>query len=640
MQSAGPGGGIRHDVRAASMSEGPLDQGESLEDIATFLSGVEAFKTLDREQLSRVAAAVTHRGLRAGEALIVEGGHPSTQLWVLRDGALDLLRRDRLVTVMTTGELLGYASLLTRTAPAFSVRARVDCTLYCIPGELGIELLSREDGVRWLATTQRDALLYAARSLSPLPEVQTLPVTAVMRGVPQLCDPEMTISEAAELMTARGRSAILVRARGGLGIVTDVDLREKVVVGGVSRDAPVSAIMSAPVHTIRSDTFAAEASIAMLTLGVSHLPVLDDGGTVVGMVSAGDLMSLEARNPFALRRAVHRARDEDELVAAAGDIPKLFVDLLDARLDAPVLCRVLTILHDALTVRLLELAFERHGAPPVDYAWLVFGSAAHHRGHRQRLHLRKRAQGARRIEQRVALGRRQPAHAVLTAEQLDAEIAGDAVERAVDAGPHREGRRGAGEQACVAEELAGRHHGDQVVPAQKVEGAVAKHPELRAGMATLDDHRLAGAQVAVRHRGRDPRQLVAAQRSERLDAGQKGRDVVEALALVDRSLAHGRSTNVVPDASTMACELRLMASSLTVPGAPSTTTPHAGPILPPAPNDGHHPEGAFPADAGEREACSCGMWPSRGYGHYEVRKLTYILPATRTARPGIPGGPS
>ena len=360
------------------MSEGTVDQGESLEDVATFLSGVEAFRTLDRDQLSRVAASVTHRGLRAGEALIVEGGHPSTQLWVLRDGALDLLRRDHLVTVMTSGELLGYASLLTCTAPAFTVRARGECTLYCIPGDLGIELLSREDGVRWLATTQRDALLYAARSLSPLPEVQTLPVTSVVRGAPQLCDPEMTISEAAELMTAHGRSAILVRARDGLGIVTDVDLREKVVVGGVSRDAPVSAIMSAPVHTIRSDTLAAEASIAMLTLGVNHLPVLAHDGTVVGMVSAGDLMSLEARNPFALRRSLHRARDEDELVAAAGDIPKLFVDLLDARLDAPVLCRVLTILHDALTVRLLELAFERHGAPPVDYAWLVFGSAARH----------------------------------------------------------------------------------------------------------------------------------------------------------------------------------------------------------------------------------------------------------------------
>ena len=358
------------------MTEDPDSHGESLEDVATFLSGVEAFKTLSRDQLSRVAASVTHRRVRAGEAMIVEGGLPGEQLFVLRDGTLDLLRRDSLVTVMTSGELLGYPSLLTGTAPAFTVRARSDCTLYCIPGDIGVELLSREDGVRWLAASQREALLYAARSLSPLPEVQTLPVTAVVRGEPLFCEPDTTIREAAEIMTAQGRSAILVRARDGLGIVTDVDLRDKVVVGGVSRDAPVSAIMSTPVHTIGADTLAAEASIAMLTFGVSHLPALNGGGGVVGIVSAGDLMSLEARNPFALRRSLQWARDEDELASAANDVPKLFVDLLDARLDAPVICRVLTVLHDTLTARLLELAFARHGAPPVDYAWLVFGSAA------------------------------------------------------------------------------------------------------------------------------------------------------------------------------------------------------------------------------------------------------------------------
>ena len=359
------------------MSEDPDSRSESVEEIATFLSSdVEAFSTLGGDQLARLAAAVTHRELAAGETMIVEGGPHSTQLWVLRDGALDLLRRDQLVTVMTTGELLGYSSLLTRTAPAFTVRARSDCALYCIPGDLGVELLSREDGVRWLATTQRDALLYAARSLSPLPEVQTLPVTAVIRGAPQFCDSDTTIGEAAEAMTAEGRSAILVRTREGLGIVTDTDLREKAVAGGVSRDAPVSAIMSTPVRTVAAGAFAPEASLTMLTFGVSHLPVVADDGAVVGIVSAGDLMSLEARNPFALRRSLQWARDEDELVAAASDVPRLFVDLLDARLDAPLVSRVLTILYDTLTARLLELAFERHGTPPVDYAWLVFGSAA------------------------------------------------------------------------------------------------------------------------------------------------------------------------------------------------------------------------------------------------------------------------
>ena len=170
------------------MTEDPDSHGESLEEIATFLAGVEAFKTLSADQLARVAAAVTHRRVPAGEAMIVEGGLPGTQLYVLRDGTLDLLaprlpghRDDR-------RRAARLPQLLTRKQHRPStVLARSDCELYCIPGVLGTEKRSREDGGRLLATTQRDALLYAARSLAPLPEVQTLPVSAVVRGAQRRC---------------------------------------------------------------------------------------------------------------------------------------------------------------------------------------------------------------------------------------------------------------------------------------------------------------------------------------------------------------------------------------------------------------------------------------------------------------------
>ena len=97
---------------------------------------------------------------------------------------------------------------------------------------------------------------------------------------------------------------------------------------------------------------------------------------MVGILSASNLMTLEARSPFALRRSIQSARTEKDLDDAAADMPKLFLDLLDAHLDAPSLTRVLTVLCDTMTSRLLELAFERHGEPPVPYAWLAFGSGA------------------------------------------------------------------------------------------------------------------------------------------------------------------------------------------------------------------------------------------------------------------------
>lgn len=344
-----------------------------------FLSRIPPFKGLTEEELTEVVASIRERAVAEGEAILVEGGPPGTELYVVRLGTLELVHKDAYVAVVTAGEVVGHPTLLTGLAPEFTTRAREDSLLYCIPGDVALDLLSRPPGVEWMAANARERLLQASGTMRAMPDVRTLPVTSVTRSKPLFCDATTTAREAAEIMIREKRSAILVRAPGGrgvVGIVTDVDLRNKVVVGGVSRHAPVTEIMSAPVHTIGADVLAPEASIAMMSAGVNHLPVVDGDGEVVGMLSASSLMSLESRSPFALRRELMAARNEEELIAAAKDIPTLFVDLMTAHLDAPSVTRVLTVLHDTITARLLELTIDRMGEPPVPYAWLAFGSAA------------------------------------------------------------------------------------------------------------------------------------------------------------------------------------------------------------------------------------------------------------------------
>ena len=348
-------------------------------DRVRFFRRVPPFKDLPADELERIAASLRERAVPEGESLLVEGGPPGEELYVVRLGAFELVHKDAYVAVVTAGEVLGHPTLLSGLAPEFTVRAREDSLLYCIPRDEAVSLLSRPAGLQWMAVNLRERLLQAAGTMRAMPDVRTLPVTSVTRSKPLFCDPETTAQQAAEIMIAEKRSAILVRGPGGRGIqgiVTDVDLRDKVVVGHASRHAPVTEIMSAPVHTIGAGVLAPEASIAMMTAGVNHMPVLDDEGEVLGILSASNLMSLEARSPFALRREIMAARSDEELVTVSADIPKLFLDLMTAHLDAPSVTRVLTVLHDAITSRLLELVVDRLGEPPVPYAWLAFGSAA------------------------------------------------------------------------------------------------------------------------------------------------------------------------------------------------------------------------------------------------------------------------
>jgi CBS domain-containing protein len=341
-----------------------------------FISRSEPFKGLTPEELAKVAAAITEQAVAPGETVLVEGGKPGTALYMVHEGTMELLYDDVVVAIIASGDVFGHPTLLTGEAPEFTTRARSATRLYCIPKDLAISVLSRPDGLSFVSRTLRDRLIQAARTMSGVPDVRAQPVTSLVRSTPLFCGPDTTIHDAAEMMIAAKRSALLVETRDGLGIVTDVDLRNKVVVGGVSREAPVTAIMTIPVKTVSAEVLAPEASIQMMAAGVNHVPVVDQAGKVVGILSASSLMTLDARSPFALRRAVNAAADEEALVAASKDIPALFVSLMESNMDAPAVSRILTLLCDSIVMRLLELGIERHGEPPVAFAWMAFGSAA------------------------------------------------------------------------------------------------------------------------------------------------------------------------------------------------------------------------------------------------------------------------
>src|SRR5664280_437529 len=343
---------------------------------AEFLAGHEPFKGLSRPDLERVAAALHERAVVTGEMVLVESGPPGTELYVVREGTFELTHKQALVAILTSGEVFGHPTLLTGLPPELSTRARQDSTLYVIPHEVALAVLSRPEGLRFVAGSLRERLLDAARTMRALPDAVTRPVTSLIRSAPLFLDPDASVRRAAQLMEVERRSALLVRTREGLGIVTDLDLRNKVVARGLSLEAPITAVMSQPVKTVRADALAPEAAIEMMAAGVNHLPVVDSGGRVVGMLSASNLMTLDARSPFALRRMIYKARTLDDLEKAATDVPQLFVDLMASHLEAPAVTRVLTLLHDAMTQRVLELAIDERGEPPVGYAWLAFGSAA------------------------------------------------------------------------------------------------------------------------------------------------------------------------------------------------------------------------------------------------------------------------
>src|SRR5262245_59063032 len=83
----------------------------------------------------------------------------------------------------------------------------------------------------------------------------------------------------------------------------------------------VQDVMTADVVTARPDMSLKEAARTMTTHGISGMPVLDDEGFVVGVISEADLIAKEAQEPETdgqlLRRLARRGPSDDERRFAA-----------------------------------------------------------------------------------------------------------------------------------------------------------------------------------------------------------------------------------------------------------------------------------------------------------------------------------
>ena len=347
-----------------------------MEHLDTFLARYAPFAALAPALRAELAAAAQLRELSPGMTVLVEDGVPADGLWVVRTGSIELLHQGEVVAVLEPGQCFGHPSLLTGMAPAFTVRAREASQCLWLDPTDALRALGTQAGAAFVARTMRDRLTQAGQTVHGLHDVGTTPVSAIMRPA-VFVDPDEPVRDAiARLGTGEGAAALLLWLPGDrLAIVTDADVRARFAAAGISLDAPVRELARTPVATVPVRQLAVEATVDMLAAGVEHLPVVD-GDHVCGLLSAADLLGLDAQSPIGLRHTILGAADADVLERATAHLPALFLALARAGVPSRDLGRVLSLQHDAVVTRLIDFSLWRHGPAPEAWTFLDLGSAA------------------------------------------------------------------------------------------------------------------------------------------------------------------------------------------------------------------------------------------------------------------------
>jgi CBS domain-containing protein len=202
------------------------------------------------------------------------------------------------------------------------------------------------------------------------------PVRALLRRGAVTVSPQTTVHEAAQCMREQHVSSLLLVQDGRLvGLVTDRDLRNRVLAAGASLETPLRDIATADPLTISAAAPGFEALLLMARHNIHHVPVLD-GSVVAGMLTATDITRQQGMAPVFLASDIRKQTELAGLVACAGQVKALQQQLAASGASAYSTGHIVTAITDALTTRLLELGEARFGPPPVPYAWVAAGSQA------------------------------------------------------------------------------------------------------------------------------------------------------------------------------------------------------------------------------------------------------------------------
>jgi CBS domain-containing protein len=339
-------------------------------DIVEFLRRQPPFEDLTEEELEELSRSVEVEFFPAGETILRQGENPVEHVRVIRRGTVELIDQGKTLDVLGEGELFGHPSMLSGLPAGFQARAGEDTLCYRLPAEAVVPLLARPAGLRFVARS----LLNRPTPAMGVDPVQQ-PAARLVRGRPVICKPDDTVREAARRMAEAEASAALVRLEDGeLGILTDHDLRDRVVAGGVDVDAPVTEVMTAPAFTVTPERLGSEVMLEMLDRGIRHVPVVWPHGEALGVLSDREILAAETRAPFSLRRSIDDAADVETLRQAVGQLNPAVIALHDAEVSAAQISSIIAVVIDALTRRLLELAAVEQGDPPRPLTWLALGS--------------------------------------------------------------------------------------------------------------------------------------------------------------------------------------------------------------------------------------------------------------------------
>ncbi len=359
--------------------------------VIDFLNNTLPFKELPKEEIRRIARQCIIDFFPKGTILLKQDETEVNHLYLIQKGGVKIYLIDEggeitLKDFRGEGSYIGALPIIQGTKANLNVETVEDTFCFLLDKETFLKLIEQYPRLAqyYLKSFSEKFVRTAYRELrqhkiSPRTEsalyLFSLRVGDFIKRKPETISGSDTVQSAAKRMAELHIGSLLVKDSSDtiIGIVTDKDLRTKVVAKGLSYLEPVEKIMTSPVETISHHAVAFDALLKMMRKQIHHLAVKKDND-IIGIVTAHDIMVLQGNSPLYLFREIVSQRKIENLYSLSKKVPMVVRSLIEEGAKANNITRMITVLNDHILDRLLTLMQEEIGPPPLPFCWLLMGS--------------------------------------------------------------------------------------------------------------------------------------------------------------------------------------------------------------------------------------------------------------------------
>ncbi len=202
------------------------------------------------------------------------------------------------------------------------------------------------------------------------------PISAIFRPNIVTCPHDATINEAVQKMEKSNSESIFLKDEKGSvdAMITDADLRSRVLSKGLDGGQPASSIVSSPFASLPADSQVFEAFVAMIGENKKYLAVSSKANDIIGMISDKDLIVAQANSTNLLVKTIKSAKKIAQLENMHSRMALTLLDPIRNGANPEYITRLITTISDAILDKIIEFSIAELGNPPCNFAFMIMGS--------------------------------------------------------------------------------------------------------------------------------------------------------------------------------------------------------------------------------------------------------------------------